>query len=183
MSRRKLVPALAVVALGLGGPATVLYRDPEGAGRLERKDASIVFVCKNGVAMSVWSALMFEKIAAKRGLDVRVASRASNPDLTRIPLNMRVALALDGFRTGAYLPRIVGVDDLQSADRVILIDTELPASLSVAPGMHVERWGGFPPMREEYFASRAALHTRVAALVERLALPANDPYTERAGAD
>ena len=45
------------------------------------------------------------------------------------------------------------------------IDTELPPSAFV-PGAAVETWAGFPPMREQYFASRAALNERVRALVD-----------------
>jgi hypothetical protein len=54
------------------------------------------------------------------------------------------------------------------------LDTELPPDARVSAS-HTEVWQGFPPMREQYFPSRAALKRRVEALVERLAT--QDPVT------
>jgi hypothetical protein len=132
-----------------------------------------VFVCRNGVAMSLWSALTFDRLAAQHGLPLRAASRAALPTYTEVPLRMRLALALDGFRSGGYRPQVISAADVQGAERVILIDTELPSSAS-APGVTIESWSGFPPMRERYFASRAALETRVEDLVARLAASSAD---------
>jgi len=130
--------------------------------------APVVFVCKNGVAMSVWSAFTFNRLAADRGLSVRAISRAAEPTFTRVPLNMRLALALDGFGIGDYEPRVVGFAEVRAAERVILIDAQLPSSVAV-PDRPIETWTGFPPMREKYFESRAALRVRVEGLVDRLA--------------
>ena len=124
--------------------------------------------------MSVWSALTFNALAAERGLPVRATSRASAATFTEVPLRMRLALALDGLRAGDYAPHVIGAEDVRNAERVILIDTELPESLSVADAT-VERWDGFPPMREQYFASRRALRDRVEALAARLAAEADSP--------
>jgi hypothetical protein len=118
--------------------------------------------------MSVWSALTFDQLAAERGLRIRAVSRAAMPAFTSVPLRMRLALWFEGLRVGDYRPRVVEAADVRGAARVIAIDTELPRA-AVAPGTVVETWDGFPPMREQYFASRAALRWRVQALVERLA--------------
>ena len=118
--------------------------------------------------MSLWSALTFDRLAAQRGLPMRAASRASTPSIREVPLRMRLALALDGLRMGGYRPRVISAADVREAERVILIDTELPPAAS-APHAELESWSGFPPMRERYFASRAALKTRVEDLVARLA--------------
>jgi len=127
-----------------------------------------VFVCQNGVAMSIWSALTFERLAAARGLPYRAMSRASAATFTDVPLRMRFALALEGYGVGAYRPHVVSAADVRTAARVILIDTELPATAS-SESAAVEHWSGFPPMRERYFESRAALRARVEALVAGLA--------------
>jgi hypothetical protein len=71
---------------------------------------------------------------------------------------------------------VISAADVRQAERVILIDTQLPPSASVS-GTPIEPWGGFPPMREQYFPSRAALKTKVAELVARLAATA-DPHGE-----
>jgi hypothetical protein len=81
---------------------------------------------------------------------------------------MMLALAIDGFRLGGFAPRVIDAGDARNASLVVAIDTELPADVrsDVSPA---EVWDGFPPMREQYFPSRAALKVRVEALVERLA--------------
>jgi hypothetical protein len=165
---RRVIPIAGVGLLALAGLAAALHRDSDGARELAGEHASIVFVCQNGVAMSVWSALTFDRLAAERGLPVRAVSRAAAPTFTRVPLRMKLALWLDGYHVGGYQPRVISAADVRGAERVILIDTELPLS-AFTPDAAIETWAGFPPMREQYFASRAALQTRVEALVARLA--------------
>ena len=151
----------------MAGLALAVLADREATGE-ESGEAPIVFVCQNGVAMSVWSAMTFDRLAAERGLRVRALSRAAMPTFTSVPLRMRLALWFEGLRVGDYRPRVVEAADVRRAARVIAIDTELPRA-AVTPGAVVETWDGFPPMREQYFASRAALRRRVQALVEQLA--------------
>jgi len=165
---RFVLTVAAIALLALAGLAWLPHGPSSEARALDREPASIVFVCRNGVAMSVWSALTFDRLAAEHGLPVRAISRASMSTYTEIPLRMRLALALDGLRAGILRPQVISAADVRGAERVILIDTDLPSSAS-APGASIERWDGFPPMREEYFASRAALRSRVEELVARLA--------------
>ena len=152
--------ALVVAALALGSRG-----DPVAS---VRSPAPVVFVCRNGVAMSVWSAAYFNRLAAERGLRERAVSRAALPSYREVPLRMRVALALEGYRLDGYRPRVISAADARAAELVVSIDTELPPAVSVRDGS-LERWQGFPPMREQYLPSRAALAERVEALVARLA--------------
>jgi hypothetical protein len=167
---RPLVAVGAAALLVLAGLA--VWAQPKSspeANRLDPTQGSVVFVCRNGVAMSLWSARVFNRLAAERGLSLRAASRASTPSFTEVPVRMRLALALDGFRVDGYRPRVISAEDVQGAERVILIDdAELPPGASAA-GAPIETWAGFPPMREKYFESRAALKTRLERLVARLA--------------
>lgn len=172
--RRLVVSMAAIVLVSLAALASALRPSSEPAGGLD-EDASIVFVCRNGVAMSVWSALTFNRLAAERGLPVRAGSRAALSAYTEIPWRMRLALVLDGFRIAGYRPRVISTEDVQRAERVVLIDTALPETAS-SRGAAIESWGGFPPMREEYFASRAALRARVEELVERIAASPTSPH-------
>ena len=128
----------------------------------------VVFVCRNGVAMSVWSAAHFNRLAAARGLPERAVARAALPTYREVPLRMRLALALDGYRLAGYEPHVISTDDIRSAELVVAIDTELP-SLGDMRLTAAELWQGFPPMREQYFPSRKALEQRVESLVARLA--------------
>jgi hypothetical protein len=134
-----------------------------------RGPAPVVFVCLNGVAMSVWSAAYFNRLAEERGLRERAVARAAIPSYREVPLRMRFALALDRFRLGGFRPRVVDADDVRGAELLVLIDTELPPAAAVNGGAPAEHWQGFPPMREQYLPSRAALEERVETLVERLA--------------
>jgi len=171
MRKNRTVIVAVLALLALASLALLSRQHSTRALTLDAQQASIVFVCQNGVAMSVWSALTFERLAAERGLRLRATSRAATPSFAAVPPLMKLALALEGFRVGSYRPQVISAADVQRADRVILIDTDLPASTSAA-GAAIERWGGFPPMREQYFASRAALRTRVEELVARLAAAA-----------
>jgi arsenate reductase len=127
----------------------------------------VVFACRNGVSMSVWSALTFDRLAANRGLPFRAAARATTTNYSQVPARMRLALLLDGLFAGRYHPIVLTPDDVVKGTRLILIDVDLPHT--VRPQGSVERWTGFPPMREDYWASRAALQLRIEDLVARLA--------------
>jgi len=170
--KRHVLP-VGIVALALAGLTAALDKDSDVAREPTGERPSIVFVCQNGVAMSVWSALTFDRLAAERGVPLRAISRAAAPTFTRVPLRMQLALWLDGHRVGGYQPQVISAADVRGAERVILIDTELPLS-AFTPGAAIETWAGFPPMREKYFASRAELQMRVEALVERLAASRGD---------
>lgn len=165
MKRLLVASAVALGAIG----AFVLRAEPvvEPPG-----PAPVVFVCRNGVAMSVWSAAYFNRLAAGRGLAERAVARAAVPSFSAVPLRIRLALALDGFRLAGFRPRVVSTTDTRHAALLVAIDTELPGGVVAAAGP-VETWNGFPPMRERYVPSRAALKTRIEALVERLARAAD----------
>jgi protein-tyrosine-phosphatase len=129
--------------------------------------APVVFVCRNGVAMSVWSAGYFNRLAEARGLRERAVARGAVSSFREVPASMVLALALDGFLLDGYLPAVVSGDDASRAELVVAIDTELPPGAQDATH-RAERWDGFPPMREQYLASRKALAARVEELVARL---------------
>jgi protein-tyrosine-phosphatase len=163
-------------ALLLGGIIVFMLRaEPI---REVRSPAPVVFVCRNGVAMSVWSAAYFNRLASAHGLRERAIARAAIPSFSAVPLNMAFALAIDGFRLDGFRPQVISADDVRAADFVVAIDTELPPEVR-SRGSNTEVWQGFPPMREQYFPSRKALKARVEALVERLAAtaPVDHPAT------
>jgi protein-tyrosine-phosphatase len=158
---------LAVSGMLLLGGATAFLVTAEPIGN-DGAPAPVVFVCRNGVAMSVWSAAYFNRLAGERGLPQRASARAAIPSFSEVPFRMAVALALDGFRLDGFRPRVISADDARSADLIVAIDTELPTEAQPRDSA-TEVWQGFPPMREEYFASREVLKAKVEALVDRLA--------------
>src|SRR5262245_29823188 len=117
-------------------------------------EGAVVFACDHGTGMSLWSALTFNRMAAERGLGVRAAARATEPNVGGVPLKMKLALAYDGFRAGRYRPAFINGTDVRNARHVVLINTDLPASAR-ASEVPVERWSGFPRMSDDYPASRA----------------------------
>jgi hypothetical protein len=160
-------PTRIAIAAALAIAGTIAFAVGTDPIEDARAPAPVVFVCRNGVAMSVWSAAYFNRLAAERGLNERAAARASIPSYRAVPLSMRLGLALDGFRLDGFEPHVIDAADARAASLVVAIDTELPPDAR-ADASRTEVWDGFPPMREQYFPSRAALESRVEALVERL---------------
>jgi protein-tyrosine-phosphatase len=165
----RTVSLIIAVLLLVGAITLAVKAQPIGN---VRDRAPIVFVCKNGVSMSVWSAAYFNRLASARGLRERAVARAAIPSYTAVPLRMIFALAVDGFRLDGYRPQVVSREDVDDAELVVVIqstdDTELPPDAR-AEVRDREIWQGFPPMRERYFPARAALRKRIETLVERLA--------------
>jgi hypothetical protein len=161
---RRWVLAIAAVVVVAGVAATRM----EPIGEVP-SGAPIVFVCRNGVAMSLWAGAYFNRLAAERGLPERAVARASLPTYTAVPLRMRFALAIDGFRLDGYRPHVIDAEDARNAALVVSIDDAVLPPEARANAARGETWQGFPPMREQYFPSRAALKSRVEDLVERLA--------------
>ena len=163
--KAKLFLATFAVLL-LAGTVAALRSEP--IGELDAP-AQVVFVCKNGVAMSLWSAAYFNRLASERGLPERATARASIPSYSDVPLRMRVGLAVDGFRLGGFLPRVIDDRDARSGALVVAISDADLSPAAAASFAHAESWQGFPPMREQYFPSRAALKQKVEDLVARIA--------------
>jgi protein-tyrosine-phosphatase len=160
-----LIAPLALAGLLVAAVSGSSWGGPQGEAP---DDARVVFVCENGVAMSVWSAAYFNRLAAERGLRERAISRASTPSYRDVPLRMVFALALERYRLHGYRPRVISASDARGARLVVLIDTALPPA-AADQAIATDSWDGFPPMRERYLASRRALAGRVEALIERLA--------------
>jgi protein-tyrosine-phosphatase len=166
-SKSALIVGLALLVAGSVGFA-MRSQPVEDA----RGPAEVVFVCKNGVSMSVWAAAYFNQLASARGLRERAVARATIPSYTAVPFRMVFALAVDGFRLDGFRPRVVSPVDVHEATHVVIVrgtdDTVLPPDAQ-AEVRETEVWEGFPPMREDYFPSRQALRARVEDLVERVA--------------
>ncbi len=165
----KSVLVVSATLLLIGTATLAMKAHPIGEAR---DRAPIVFVCRNGVSMSVWSAAYFNRLASARGLRERAIARATIPSYTAVPFTMVFALAVDGFRLDGYRPQVVSREEAHDAELVVVIqssdDTALPPQ-ALAEVRNNDVWQGFPPMREQYFPARAALRERIEALVERLA--------------
>lgn len=160
-----IVAATFVVAASI---ALVATAQPVAAAG---QRAQVLFVCRNGVSMSVWSAAYFNRLAAERGLPQRATARATISDYTTVPLRMRFALAVDGFRLDGYRPHVVTAEDVRDAEHIVIVqgtdDTVLPFEMQ-AEVRQSEVWRGFSPMREHYLPARKAIREKVEDLITRL---------------
>jgi len=86
-----------------------------------------------------------------------------------VPFRMIFALAVDGFRLDGYRPHVIDAEDARRAALIVSIDDAVLPPEAQATVSRRETWQGFPPMREHYFPSRAALKVRVEDLVDRIA--------------
>jgi hypothetical protein len=167
--KKRIVGGIGAALLLAGSVAFATRAEPVAEAGAP---AQVVFVCRNGVSMSVWSAAYFNRLASARGLRERATARATIPSYTEVPLRMRFALAVDGFRLDGYRPQVVAAGDVRGAERVVIVQssdgTVLPSELETE-ARPSEVWQGFPPMRDDYFPARAALRAKVEDLVERIA--------------
>ena len=105
------VSVVSATLLLLGAIALAVKAQPIGN---VRDRAPIVFVCKNGVSMSVWSAAYFNRLAVGTRACPSAPSRGRPfPSYTAVPLRMVFALAVDGFRLDGYRPQVVSREDVR----------------------------------------------------------------------
>jgi arsenate reductase (thioredoxin) len=130
---------------------------------------TVVFVCAHGNVKSLIAALWFERLAEERGLPIRAVSRGVAPE-TPVPPAVVAYLAADGLTVGAFEPRALAPEDVEAAERVVMIGVA-PPSWVAGTARAVETWDGIPPTSEGYAESRDAMRKRIVALLESLAGP------------
>lgn len=122
-------------------------------------------MCPHGAAKSVLASAYFERLAGEKGLNVRVDSRGTKPDLA---VSARVAdhLTKNGYRVPVATPQLVTPADLASADIVISLGCDM-RGLAVRAGT-LRQWDDVPGPGEDFAGADAAIQRRVAALVDEL---------------
>jgi len=86
---------------------------------------TVLFVCEHGLVKSLLAKLLFERAAAREGLALSAASRATAAD-AEVPDWMRTALERDGFHIGHWRPAALSEADVRSARIVVTFDVSLP---------------------------------------------------------
>jgi DNA-binding beta-propeller fold protein YncE len=152
--------AVAIRAATKEPAAIWLLRPPEDT-------ALIVMVCEHGNVKSLMAASYFNELATARHLPFRAISRGTAPDSTTVPPPIIDGLKSDGFDVAGFHPTAISAADIASANRVILINTELSADLS-GKGPPIEKWTDVPPASVDYGAARDALKTHVRAVLDQL---------------
>jgi arsenate reductase (thioredoxin) len=157
---------LAMVAAVAVPPAAGAQRQDKGA---PEKPPTVLFMCPHGAAKSVLASAYFERLAKKRGLNVRVESAGTDPDPTVSPA-VAAHLKRQGYPDPRSNPRKVTSKDLASADVVISIGCDL--SRLPEPRGKLVRWDEVPPLSEDFARADEAIRKRVTELIEELVLNA-----------
>jgi arsenate reductase len=165
------------LALGISGASASAdaSRSPNQAGAANpaqelatRRTGAILMVCEHGNVKSLMAANYFNALARARHLPFHAIARGTTPDSTTVPPAIIDGLRADGFGVADFHPTAIAVADVISADRVILINTQLPSDLAGA-SRATENWKDVPPASVDYGSAREVLKAHVRALLDELA--------------
>jgi protein-tyrosine-phosphatase len=127
-------------------------------------DRDIVFVCLHGSAKSLIAEELSRGMAAARGLALRFASMGTEPD-EDVPPHVVSGLSSDGIDVRGRHPRLATADLLRNASLIVSFGPKLDAI--APPGAALEYWDGLPNVSDGYEPARAAIRSRVEALLQR----------------
>lgn len=122
----------------------------------------ILFVCLHGSAKSLTAAEYFQRLAAQRGLEVRVSSAGIHPD-PDVPAHVVQGLLGDGIDVRGRRPSPVSREELANAWRVVSFGCDLGPM--APPGLAVERWDDVPAVSQDWSAARDAILGRLGPLL------------------
>lgn len=128
----------------------------------------ILMVCEHGNVKSLMAASYFNQLATARHLPFRAISRGTAPNSTTVPSAIINGLRTDGFDVADFHPMAIAAADVASADRVILINTQLSSQLSSA-SRATEKWTDVPAASVNFGAASEALKAHVERLIDELA--------------
>ena len=123
---------------------------------------TVVFVCLHGSAKSLIAAEHCQKLASRRGLDLRATAVGLEPD-EKIPSPVVDGLLRDGIDVRGRQPHPINREDLAGAKRVVLFGCDVGGM--VPSGVAVERWDDIPAVSENFDVARDAIVARVGRLV------------------
>lgn len=125
----------------------------------------VLFVCRYGTVKSAIAREHFRRLAAARGLRVRIQSRGITPEDHFTPA-LAAALADDGVDARSEVIRTLAIADLDAADIIVVFDA-LPVEMGSWP---VRDWSDMSSMNADYVAARAVLMPRLNALLDEIAV-------------
>lgn len=159
---RSALAAAALALTGLASRGSAQSPSPRGRGS---DTVKVVFVCEHGAVKSMMAAVLFNRVAAERGLAARAASRGTVPD-SMVPALVREGLRAEGADVGDAHPVGLGPADGIDARLFVSFDVDVPAGVS--RGAPVRRWDGTPSVMRSYSAGRDAIAARVTELIDEL---------------
>ena len=140
--------------------AAPLRADP---GLPPAEPLEVVFVCQYGYAKSLVAAKHFERMAAERGLTVKVVARGLTPKGS-VPAPIAQALRGDGLAVDGYAPVALSASDVATADVVATfgIDSPFPTEARVL------RWDDVGALSEDYPKAREQIRAHLGPLLDEL---------------
>jgi arsenate reductase len=160
MLRQLSLATLTIAAVTITACASHTERPPAAVG-------TILFVCEHGNVKSLMAASYFNDLARRRGIGVRAISRAAALDSVTVPAPIVAGLKDDGFDVAAFRPIALSAADVAASQRVIVINTALPAGPDVR-GKTVESWNDVPAATVDSAAARDSLKAHISGLVAQL---------------
>ena len=154
--------------------AAVLVMRPAPADDTQHR-GEVLIACEHGNVKSLMAASYFNQLAKARNLPFRAIARGTAPDSNTVPAVIIAGLQAEGFNVSDFHPSAMTAIDVTSADRVILINTDLPSDISGASS-RIEKWTDIPPASTNYAAASEALKAHVRALLDQLAITGSPPH-------
>lgn len=125
--------------------------------------ARVLFVCQYGTVKSAIAREQFRRLAAARGLSVRVDSRGISPE-DHISPALAAAVEGDGLDIRSTPVRTLAARDLSEADVIVVFDA-LPERFGSWP---VRDWSDLPSMNADYAVARDVLVRRIGMLLDEI---------------
>ena len=129
------------------------------------KPPTVLFMCPHGAAKSVLASAYFQRVAKERGLNVRVVSGGTEPDLQVAPA-VATHLTKNGYDVPIATPRKVTPEDFATADVVISIGCDLKDL--PAPHGELVKWDDVVAPSEDFARADEQIRERVVKLIEDL---------------
>jgi arsenate reductase (thioredoxin) len=166
LSRRRLASASFIVVLAVAA-WTEQGRAQSTLGAIDsdgRPAIAVLFLCTDGATESVVAAAYFQRIAADRGLNVRIDAVGMKP-LVRIPASVMQHLKKNGYPPVTHPPRQATVRDLEVADVIVSIGVDVAL---LRPRGQLKKWNDVPNLTAHFDRSADAIRERVRDLVDEL---------------
>lgn len=156
LDRRHLILGMTATALG----CTTSAPTPAAAQR------QVLFVCEHGSVKSPIAREHFRRIAARRRLAVRAASRGIHP-LEDVSPALAAALVADGIDPRCEPLTALTREDLAAAS-IVATFNPIPEDLTQGLLLDLRSWLDVPGMNADYPAARIKLLAHLEALADEL---------------
>jgi protein-tyrosine-phosphatase len=119
---------------------------------------TVLFMCPHNAAKSVLAVAYCERLAAGRGLDLRLTSAGTVPD-SATAVAVAEYLRGEGIDVSAHMPHRVTPQELGEADWIISMGCDLTEL--APPGARVQNWHDVPAVSQDLLAAKEIIVQRL----------------------